>query len=92
MLKNIFVKEKKYLHIAFVNTPALCNLASDLAHNVFIILYYEQCRVKRCCKCTFFRKKRKKQIFNWTLEEASVCMNCLDVFFIVLTLCKLAFL
>jgi len=65
MLKNIFVKEKKYLHIAFVNAPALCNLASDLAHNVFIILYYEQCRVKRCCKCTFFlEKKQKNQIFN----------------------------
>lgn len=52
----------KYLPIAFVSTPALCYLASDLAH-VFIVLYYARCRVKDA-KCKLRNLKKKNQIGN----------------------------
>lgn len=49
MLKTYFCKKKlikkKCLSLWHFTTLALCSIASDLAHNVFIILYYAQCRV-----------------------------------------------
>jgi len=93
MLKNIFVKEKKYLH-KHLSIPLHCVILPVILHIMFLLFcIMSSVGWKDAVSAHFFLEKiqKKPNLFNWTLEEASVCMNCLDVFFIVLTVCKLAF-